>query len=170
YCTFGHFEKHDVSLWIDKALDLGLNDNIGVWGQSLGGAIGLQALAIDNRLKFGIIESTFADLRTIAHGYIDRTVPFLSNWYKNLVINLAANKADFKPDLVVPASAARSINAKVLLVHGQNDERIPCQNADLIFENLPKDKCQKIIVENANHVNVWPKGGEDYFKQVFQFI
>jgi len=37
-----------------------INQNIGILGRSLTGAIGLQALGSDKRIRFGIIESTFS--------------------------------------------------------------------------------------------------------------
>ena len=51
YCTYGFYEKDDLKLFVDTICKIsGLNKNIGIWGQSLGGAIGLQTLAIDKRI------------------------------------------------------------------------------------------------------------------------
>jgi alpha-beta hydrolase superfamily lysophospholipase len=56
HCTFGVKEKKDISELISTLSEKeGITENIGVWGQSLGGAIGLQALENDKRIKFGII-------------------------------------------------------------------------------------------------------------------
>ena len=55
YCTFGYKEKYDIVSVIDEImLDKRLSKNIGIWGQSLGGAIALQTMAIDKRIKYGV--------------------------------------------------------------------------------------------------------------------
>ena len=70
HCTFGVNEKEDISLLINVLEKQGgITKNIGIWGQSLGGAIALQSLASDKRIKFGIIESTFSDLHSITNDY-----------------------------------------------------------------------------------------------------
>jgi cephalosporin-C deacetylase-like acetyl esterase len=43
--------------------------HFGVWGQSLGGAIGLQAIGFDKRIKFGIIESAFSSFKITVDDY-----------------------------------------------------------------------------------------------------
>ncbi len=50
-CTFGAKEKSDIVSAIDHLKEqYNISDMIGIWGQSLGGSVALQALAIDNRL------------------------------------------------------------------------------------------------------------------------
>jgi len=40
YCTFGFHEKQDVCLWVDELVsEEAVNTPIGIWGQSLGGAV-----------------------------------------------------------------------------------------------------------------------------------
>ena len=63
HCTYGVKEKHDVSDLIDHLqLSEHIEGSIGIWGQSLGGAVALQAMAHDPRIEFGVVESAFASL------------------------------------------------------------------------------------------------------------
>ena len=64
HCTFGVKEKRDVASLIDELYSLGLENNLGVWGQSLGGAVAIQSTAFDDRIQFAIVESTFTNLKT----------------------------------------------------------------------------------------------------------
>jgi pimeloyl-ACP methyl ester carboxylesterase len=68
YCTYGYYEKFDVSTAINY-----LNDRLGkkfgpvaVFGTSMGAAVAIQAAAIDTRIKGVIAEASFTDLRTIS--------------------------------------------------------------------------------------------------------
>jgi len=72
YSTYGYHEKNDISLIIDEIKKKQPNTKLGIWGNSLGGAIALQAIEKDKRLEFRIIESTFTDLNQIVYDYQKR--------------------------------------------------------------------------------------------------
>lgn len=98
FCTFGYLEKHDVQDVLNFVLSRkSANTNIGIWGQSLGGAIGLQALSIEPRLKFGIIESTFSDLSQIVYDYGNRIIPIKLNALHKFLLWRAGLIAHFPP-------------------------------------------------------------------------
>ena len=46
YCTYGFEERNDVSKIIDYILEKKQNSSIGIWGNSLGGAIAIQSLEV----------------------------------------------------------------------------------------------------------------------------
>jgi len=72
YCTYGFFEKKDISKIVDELKIDYPKLPIGIWGNSLGGAISIQALEFDKRIEFGIIESTFSDLSQIKYNLSSR--------------------------------------------------------------------------------------------------
>ncbi len=85
FCTYGYLERNDLKTLIDSIYQIEhLSKKIGIWGQSLGGAIAMLTIASDKRVKFGIIESAFSDFRIIVHDYIKHFVgfdiPILSNY------------------------------------------------------------------------------------------
>jgi dipeptidyl aminopeptidase/acylaminoacyl peptidase len=169
YCTFGYLEKQDLKILIDSILNVkGLSPDIGIWGQSLGGAIALQTMAIDNRLKFGIIESSFSDFRIIVHDYFKYfagfDIPFLTDY----IIHRAEKIGHFKADEVVPVNCARQIHQPVLIVHGNKDDRINISYARENYRNLAGKK--EFIEYPATHLNVWQVGEEEYFEKVFEFL
>ncbi|MGB0430350.1 MAG: alpha/beta hydrolase, partial [Bacteroidia bacterium] len=116
FCTFGVKEKYDIKALVDVIIDKYAAKNIGIWGQSLGGAVAMQTLAIDQRIKFGIIESTFSNFEKVAHDYIKRMAPFLPEWYRNFMIWRGEQMADIKASDANPMDAAKSINQPVLLI------------------------------------------------------
>ncbi|BDD12147.1 hypothetical protein FUAX_45790 (plasmid) [Fulvitalea axinellae] len=170
YCTFGFHEKKDISRVIDYLEANGHADNLGIWGQSLGGAVAMHSLAHDSRLRFGIIESSFSDFDKTVHDYFKRfsgvNVPFFADF----LIKRAGDIGEFDTQNVHPHLAARSVSQPVLISHGTADGRIDIKYGRKNFQNLKSKKKRFVEVEGANHVNVWQTGGERYWAEVFGFI
>lgn len=171
YCTFGNKEKQDVSCLIDALSQVpGLSRDYIIWGQSLGAAVGLQALSIDDRIRVGIIESTFSDYRQIVHDYSKKITQYVPVYMVDYFICLSEWIGDFDADEIVPSEAAKEVYQPVLMVHGELDERIKIEYGRLNFANLASQQKEFLAFPDANHLNVWKVGGQDYFDEVFRFI
>lgn len=171
YCTFGVRERRDVSKLIDVlSKEEGINENIGIWGQSLGGAIALQALGTDERIEFGIVESTFSDFKTIANDYFKYNLGFNIRPFTNYLIARAGAIAAFDIDDANPNKYCKEIEQPILLVHGTKDRRIKIKYAQDNFMNIASEQKEFLEIQSANHLNVWEKGGDEYFEKVFSFI
>jgi esterase/lipase len=147
-----------------------LTENIGVWGQSLGGAIALQVMGSDNRIQFGIIESTFTDFKTITKDYFKYHLGFSFEPLSNYLIYRAGKIAKFNPADASPIKYCENIHQPILIVHGNDDKRINIRYAKANFVKIPSLKKEFLEIKNAGHLNVWQIGGEGYFKKVERFI
>ncbi|WP_020567529.1 alpha/beta hydrolase [Neolewinella persica] len=171
YLTYGAAEKYDVSLAIDwleaKSPDL----STGIYGNSMGGAVAIQSLAHDNRLKFGLIESTFIDLRTVANAYGQRMggVP-LPFWLSDYVLTRAGQIADFDPFSVRPVDVASKVTQPIMHIHGDADANINVSHAHALFDAYASKDKQLYIVNNGDHADLWEKGGEGYREAWFGFL
>jgi len=170
YCTYGFYEKYDVSAITGYIQQRKSGEPIGVWGNSLGGAIAVQALAVEPRLAFGIVESTFADLRTIVFDYQRRRLKIPWAWFADDGMARAAAMAHFEPDSVRPAELAKRVRQPVFLAHGDADDRIKVEYGRQIFDNLGSIRKQLYLVPGAGHLNVMAKGGPAYKNAILQFI
>ncbi|PHI19934.1 hypothetical protein CEQ90_10305 [Lewinellaceae bacterium SD302] len=171
FVTFGYHEKEDVCRIIDLAERRYPGLPIGLWGYSLGGAVALQALAIDERPSFAVIESTFARLDDTILAYLKRiTGGFGYKWMTNYALKQSAKLAEFDPDAVQPAEAAKSITIPVFLAHGDSDIHIVKSNGETIFGNLASEDKELMIVEGADHSGVHHVGGEAFFERAFAFL
>lgn len=171
FCTYGFYEKQDISILIDSISNISdLSKNIGIWGASLGGAIAIQAMAIDKRIKFGIVESTFSELEPIIHDYFALCFGFDIPFVTNYLIWRAENIADFKVDEVVPCQSARQITQPVLIAHGTKDDRINIKYGRNNYDNISSQDKEFFECPEADHENLGVVCGKEYNRMIFRFL
>lgn len=171
FCTYGFLEKVDISILVDSIINkLDFSDNIGIWGQSLGGAVALQSMAMDSSIRFGIIESTFSDFDTIVHDYFKYHLGFDIPFMTNYLIKRTRKITYFEPSDVKPYRCARKIEQPIIIAHGRKDKRISIDYGLKNFENISSTQKKFIEIPEANHLNLWKIGGEEYFEKIFSFI
>ena len=171
YSTFGFKERQDILILLDSLNAVeDLNKNFGIWGHSMGGATALQLMAMDKRIQYGIIESSYAEFKTTVYDYARGmsgfSIPFLNDY----LIWRAERMADFDPEKIDPKEYAKHITQPVLMVHGENDNRIKIEYAKKNFNNLKSSDKNFISIPEAGHSNIWEVAGEEYFSQVLEFL
>ncbi|NRD22777.1 alpha/beta fold hydrolase [Winogradskyella litoriviva] len=170
FCTFGVNEKKDVKSVIDYLIKKENLTHIGIWGQSLGGAIGLQAMGFDKRIKFGIIESTFSDFKTIVNDYFQLHAGFSFQPFSNYLVERAGSIGNFDVNDAKPIVYCENITQPILIVHGNKDNRIKIAYGKENYSKIKSANKEFLEVNNANHLNVWKTGGEKYFNKVLSFL
>lgn len=171
FLTYGYFEKHDVSLAVDWLAAKTPGLPTGIYGNSMGGAVAIQSLAHDARLKFGLIESTFTDLRTVSHAYGERMSGLpLPWWLTDYVLTRAGEIAGFPPFSVRPIDAAAQVTQPILHIHGDADANIDVAHAHALFAAFASEDKQLYLVKNGDHADLWDKGGDGYRDAWFGFL
>lgn len=171
FCTYGYKEKNDISRVIDFVKEKNDSIPIGIWGNSMGGAIAIQALEYDTRIKFGIIESTFTRLEDIVYDYQKSyTYNIGLKPLCNIALNEAAKLANFNPDSVSPITSVKQIKQPILIAHGEKDKRIKFEYGKLLFNNLKSIDKKFIPIKNAGHLDLNKKGGDDYKNTINAFL
>jgi hypothetical protein len=169
-CTFGYYEKRDVSAFIDSALIRypGCSP-FGVFGSSFGAATALQALASEKRLACGIAESPFADLRDVIHDYFRQMFFVPLDLVPDAALVNSERIAGFKVDSVRPASDARRISQPVMIIHGSVDAKVRPAYGKRVFDSLASACKELYIVEGAGHDDVSLVGGAPYERRIVDF-
>ena len=171
FSTYGYLEKKDISIIIDEIKKVRQDAKVGIWGNSLGGAIALQAMEYDKRLKFGVIESTFTDLRQIVYDYQARYFFGIGlKWICDLTLDKASELTDFNPDKVKPLESVKYINQPVLIAHGNADKNISFEYGKALFSNLASKEKEFVAVEGGGHYGLFNTGGENYATKLFNFL
>jgi uncharacterized protein len=142
-CTYGFYEKKDLSRAIDK---VGGGPVLAI-GASLGAAVALQAAADDPRIALVVAVSSFSDLRTVA---AERVPFFASRANIAEAFRLAEAEASFRADDVNPAAAAARIRVPVLVIHGADDRETPPAHSERITRALAGPK-KLVLVPGAGH-------------------
>lgn len=168
YCTYGYFEKQDIQELYRVARKNYPDAPIGIWGNSLGGAIALQALELEEGLAFGIIQSTFTDLDQIVYDYQKRYALGLGvRWATRIALKEAGQIAGFPPEAVRPIESARNIEQPVLIAHGDADRNIWVEYGKQLYDALRNKDKELIIVEGGGHNNL---GNSSFWEQTFAFV
>ncbi len=170
HCTFGVKEKKDISMLIDLLEEVHGVTKVGVWGRSLGGAVALQAMAVDARIQFGIVESSFSSFNQICQDYMGYYLGMSNRLFSNYLVARAGAIADFDPKKSDPYTSCASIQQPILIVHGDMDERISFHYGESNYKNLGSDYKRFILLEGGNHSNIWEKGGNEYFNSIYDFL
>ncbi|MGH2567572.1 MAG: alpha/beta hydrolase [Bacteroidota bacterium] len=171
YCTYGFYEKNDVSTVVDyleKRDDISLG-NVGVFGTSMGAAVALQAAARDPRIKAVVAEAGFTDLRTIFVDYQWRIAKLPWHFLRNVAMSRSQKIAKFKARDVSPLEDVKKLTTPVLFIHGTEDELIRVDYSRTLYEQAtgPKDL---LLIEGANHNDVWEVGGAEYERAIGDFF
>ncbi|NUO01267.1 MAG: alpha/beta hydrolase [Saprospiraceae bacterium] len=171
YCTFGFYEKRDISAIVDTIRQGTPNLKIGIWGNSLGGAIAMQALEADERIAFGVVESTFADLGQIVFDYKKRYLKGLGiRFLSDYALNRAAAIAHFNPAAVCPLKSAENIEQPVLIAHGDADQAISAAYGKLLYQHLKSAEKELVIVPGGGHYDLGRTGGATYKNRLLGFL
>lgn len=176
WATFGFFERQDFSRVLDEAeRRFGGRETLGpvaIFGSSYGGAVALQAMAEDGRVRCAVVESAFADLRETVRDYQERTLGVPFAWVTRLALARAARLARFDPSAVRPEASAARIRRPVLVIHGVEDDRVSVRYGERIFRQLQAGApgSEWYPVPGGGHDGLWRVGGEEYRERLLRFF
>ncbi|MFM8438437.1 MAG: alpha/beta hydrolase [Candidatus Kapaibacterium sp.] len=160
FCTLGFREKLDVIDCLDEIeAKHGLCGPFAIHGSSMGGAIALQALEIEPRLRCGVVVCAFASLRETVGDYMLRLYSIRWPMVVDYIVARSEDIAGFRVDDVLPERAARGVHQPVLFVHGDKDERVNVEYGRRNYRSLASEDKELYVVEGAGHVNISEVGG-----------
>jgi fermentation-respiration switch protein FrsA (DUF1100 family) len=171
YCTYGFYEKHDVSAvisYLQSRKDLKIG-KIGIFGTSMGGAVAIQAAAIDQRIVAVISEGSYTALRVVFVDYQKRIIKLPWHFLRNIALLQSQKLANFKARLVAPIEDIKRVHVPILIVHGKNDSFIKSDYSKLLYDAANEPK-QLLLIDGAGHNNVWEIGGVKYEESIESFF
>jgi alpha-beta hydrolase superfamily lysophospholipase len=171
FCTYGFYEKHDVSTIIshlERRSDLRLG-KVGLFGTSMGAAVALQVAAVDPRIAAVVAESGFATLRSIFDDYQKRMIKLPWHYLRNIVIKRSEHIAHFKANAVSPLDAVREMRVPLFILHGTADDLIASTYSEMVYRNAHEPK-QLWLIEGARHDNMAEVGGNQYYTRILTFF
>jgi pimeloyl-ACP methyl ester carboxylesterase len=175
YVTYGFHERSDVLAAIAfMQQHYGIDPNrIGLLGLSMGAAVALQVAAANKSIRAVWADSPFASLFRVSTDVARKATGLPASIMAPIAratFKVAAYRANFNPDLVNPGEVARQIECPVTIVHGTEDELIPWNHSQTIFDMLGSSDKQLWIIEGAEHTTCFRRGGESYRQRLISFF
>lgn len=112
---------------------------IGIWGYSLGGAVGIISADGNSEIKALVTDSAFANFPEMVTHYYKNFGP-LKYIFASLsrLLGRWVLRADFS--LNSPENRISGIKCPILLIHSEEDEFVPFEHAKRLFEKAPEPK------------------------------
>jgi len=171
YCTYGFYEKYDVSTVINYLRSKGDKKigKIGLFGTSMGGAVAIQAAALNPHICAVVSECSYTSLRVVFVDYQKRIIKLPWHFLRNIALVQSQKIANFKARLVSPLEDIKRIHIPILIVHGKNDTFIKSEYSKILF-NAANEPKQLLLIDNAGHNDIWDIGGKVYENSLSAFF
>ncbi|MFC1679454.1 alpha/beta hydrolase [Elusimicrobiota bacterium] len=135
---------------------------VGVFGQSLGGAIALEVAAREGAVRGAVIESTFTSSREIAAATLRRS--WILRPLARPLARLMLSRG-YEPQERIGFLSPRP----VLLIHGDRDSTIPSDMAERLLSRASEPKALW-VVKGAGHLGCRKVAGKDYEDRIAGFF
>jgi uncharacterized protein len=174
--TYGVKESHDVHDWVSWLIAQHTTGCVYGFGESMGAAIMLQALAKDDRVCAAVVESPFASFEEIAAERVMQ-ISRLDNSIARQFASFPVEVAEFYTqmrygidlDEANPSNALAETHVPVLLIHGTSDTNIPPQHSQTLMRTA-KPSAQLWLVPNAGHCGAWAVEPVNFPRRVLDFF
>jgi pimeloyl-ACP methyl ester carboxylesterase len=162
FMTYGVVESRDISQVIDFLEEQNLiAGQLGVFGISYGGAVAIQAAAIDNRIAAVNTVASFSSLPEVVPPFGRRLITNRAGELGWLLLRgaipealrTAGRTANFDPADASPRRAIGHIRAPILLVHGTADAHVPQEHALALHAASPEHS-RLVLIERGTHLSL----------------
>ena len=169
YCSFGYYEQDDIEAAVDFLCNTKNICKIAILGESLGGVIGVLAMKNDKRIKAGIFDSIFSDVKTELL-YYGHKIYHLPSVLVNLAIFLAERRTKSGFGSIDISKTVRNLSPRaVFFIHGRYDYIVRAYNSEYLYKNACYPKFIW-ITNNYGHAQSFIKYEKEYKEKVLFFL
>jgi hypothetical protein len=168
--TYGLLEKSDVLLWAHWLRQQNCN-SLYALGESLGGAVLVQAAALGADFRAIVAESPFADLTATAEFRVRQMFhlpPLLQSVIPSLLVQNSMTYAKFRYGIdlrqVRPIHSIRRTVTPILLIHGLRDSRTPYWHSQALASADARSMLW--LVPNAEHTGAYSTTPTEFRRRV----
>lgn len=171
FCSGGLLERKDLLQLIQQVRTEYPKAQIGLLGESMGGAIVLQELELNPAVDFCISLCPYSDLEVLFRYHLGRYR--IRGFLQDLSIKLANGffhkRTGGELSQVSPKSSLVHSKVPLLIIHGGNDDYVPTKMSREIY-NARKDGTTLQIIPDATHAFSVAKNPELFWKSMEEFL
>jgi pimeloyl-ACP methyl ester carboxylesterase len=174
--TYGLLEADDVHRWVSWLIDDRDPRHVFGIGESLGGAVLIQSLAVEPRFSAIVADSAFASFEQIALDRVAATLPFSPNigrllaappvWAGFLYARVRYG-LDFRA--ASPEAALARSTTPVLLIHGLNDRLTPPRHSEILAASNRR-WTELWLVPGAGHTGAFEAAPREFEDRALSFL
>lgn len=166
--TFGIKERYDVLDWTNYIANRFPDSKIMLYGISMGGATVLMASELDlpKQVKGICADCPFSSPRDILKNTV-KNMPFPKNLGYPFLFPAAFLFGGFKLTKINCADTVKNAKVPILIIHGEEDDFVPCEMSRKIAENNPN--VTLVTFKDATHGVSYMHDTDRYIKTVNNF-
>lgn len=176
FVTYGVLEAGDVHRWVSWLMETRRPRNVYGLGESLGGAVLIESLAVEHRFDAIVAESPFASLARVARDRVAERLPLppAMGWVLAAPVVLAAflyGRLRYGLDFskASPEAAIAETSTPVLLIHGPSDRNTSPHNSKILAASDPRT-AKLWLVPGARHTGAYAAAPREFEKRVLGFF
>ncbi len=174
--TYGLLEADDVHRWVSWLIDDQHPRHVFGIGESLGGAVLIESLAVEPRFSAIVAESAYSSFERIARDRVAERLPIPQPagrllaappvWAGFLYARLRYG-LDFRD--ASPEAAITRSTTPVLLIHGLNDTQTPPEHSRILAGKNPRSTTLW-LVPGAGHTGAFGTAPQEFETRVLSFF
>jgi len=168
--TLGLFEVRDTNAAVNFLLKQPEVNNIGLIGNSMGGATGILAASENENIQAIAVEGVFSELKDEVEIGIEVQTPLPAFPLDVIFIYIAEHETGYRFSDIAPVEKIGQISPRpILIMQGGNDARIHTDSGKRLFAAAREPK-QYWCEPSATHVAIYQTVPQDYENQVIRFF
>ena len=174
--TYGLRETGDVHQWVDWLERTESPRNVFGIGESLGGAVLLESLAVEPRFSAVVAECSFATFQGVAVERVAQKLPVPAGIGKLLAEPLvwsaffyARSKYGVDYRGVSPLAAVEKTSTPILLIHGLADDKTSPAHSQRLAAANPR-AVTLWLVPNAGHIGAYGAAPDEFARRVLNWF
>ena len=169
--TFGHYEKYDlkaVKEWVLKRT--GEGTIVGLHGESMGAAIALQYLAMDENISFCIADCGFSDLKELFKIRVNNDFHLPAFPFMDIAALITRIRTGMSFADISPVKTVGTVKTPVMFVHGSEDWYVPAFMSRKMYEAKKTGSRKLLVVPGAAHASSIATDPAGYTDEVRSFL
>ena len=170
--SFGYFEKRDILDWVNGIVKKDENAKIFLFGVGMGGSTVLMAseLNLPDNVKGIISDSAYSGVKELFKENINEfySVPsFPATQIASLYVKATEGWSFGDADVV---ESVKKAQVPILIIHGGEDEIVPVEQSNDLYEACPVKGSDHILIRGAMHAQTQNFKSDKYWQGVDEFI